>query len=215
MVAIHPLISKSSSPFTNRLVIVPSTPITNGITVSFMFQSCCFFSSSSKVEVLISLFAFFQFYHVVSWMGKVYHLAGFLSLSLSLSPSLLTITSFGPLVEIRWFICISKSQMSLSVSFSWTYTELCIYHYMVKFKLLAQFPVDHLTHPVVSSLILFGGLIYCIRLLCDRSFHFNYHVIYISCFVASCLFLLSHSPYSDVLCCYLKRFSFYLKVSLF
>ena len=36
---------------------------------------------------------------------------------------------------------------------------------MVKFKFLAQFPVDHLAHPVVPSIILF--LICCIRRLCD------------------------------------------------
>ena len=54
MVSTRLLISKSSSP----LVTVPSAPITTGITVTFVFHS--FFRSSSKVSVLISLFAFFQ-----------------------------------------------------------------------------------------------------------------------------------------------------------
>ena len=47
MVSIWPLISKSSSPFTNCLRIVPSVPITIDITVTFMFHN--FFYSSCKV----------------------------------------------------------------------------------------------------------------------------------------------------------------------
>ena len=39
MFSTYPLISKSSSPFTNLLVTVPSTPITIGITVIFMYHS--------------------------------------------------------------------------------------------------------------------------------------------------------------------------------
>ena len=53
------LISKFSSPCTNPFVIVPSAPITIGITVTFMFHS--FFSSLPRCWYL-SLFAFFQFY---------------------------------------------------------------------------------------------------------------------------------------------------------
>ena len=86
---------------------------------------------------------------------------------------------------------------------------------MVKFKLLVQFPVDHLAHPVVSILILSFVLIYFIRLLCDWSFRLNCHIIFICYFVASCLFFLWHSPYGVVSCCYQERFSFHLKVSFF
>ena len=46
MVSIRPLMSKSSSSYPNFLVIVPSAPITFGITVTFMFHS--FFNSQSK-----------------------------------------------------------------------------------------------------------------------------------------------------------------------
>ena len=49
-----PLISKSSSPFTNSLGIVPSAPTTIGITVTFMFHS--FFSSIARSRYL-SLFS--------------------------------------------------------------------------------------------------------------------------------------------------------------
>ena len=55
--------SKFSWPINNPLVSVPKAPVTIGIIVTFMF--CIFFQFSCKVEVLISLFTFFQFYSVV------------------------------------------------------------------------------------------------------------------------------------------------------
>ena len=59
MVSTRPPISKSSSPLSNPLVTVP---ITISIIVTCMFYS--FFQFPSKVEVLILLFTFFQFYSV-------------------------------------------------------------------------------------------------------------------------------------------------------
>ena len=53
---------KSSS--TNPLVTVPRVPITISYTVTFIFRSF-FFSIPSKVQVLLFLFVFFQFYSVV------------------------------------------------------------------------------------------------------------------------------------------------------
>ena len=55
MVSTRPLITKSSSSFTNHLGIVPSVPITVGITVTFMFFCFFFFSSLPKFKYL-SLF---------------------------------------------------------------------------------------------------------------------------------------------------------------
>ena len=43
----------------------------------------------------------------------------------------LTLTRFGHLVEIRWSVCISKSQRSLCISFSRTNSKLCIYHLFI------------------------------------------------------------------------------------
>ena len=76
MVSTRPPTSKSSKPFNNPLVIVPKAPITIGINVTFMFFSL--FQFSSKVEVLILLFTFFQFYSVVSRDSKVDNSADFL-----------------------------------------------------------------------------------------------------------------------------------------
>ena len=122
MVSTRLLIVKSSRSIINPLVTVPSAPIKIGVTVTFIFRS--FFQFSCKIKVLNSLFDFFQFYPVVSRNGKVHYLAGFLFL-------LLTITSYGRLVEIRWSVFTSKSQRSLCVSFSGTDTGLCIYHLFV------------------------------------------------------------------------------------
>ena len=73
MVSTRPPTSKSSSPFSNPLVTVPNAPITIGIIVTCMSHS--FFQFPSKVEVLILLFTFFQFYSVVNQDIKVDYFA--------------------------------------------------------------------------------------------------------------------------------------------
>ena len=45
MISTNPIISKSSSPFTNTKRIGPSAPITISITVTFIFYSLFFFFS--------------------------------------------------------------------------------------------------------------------------------------------------------------------------
>ena len=67
MVSTRPLISKFSSPCTNSLVNVRRAPIIIGMNVPQFFQL------PSKVELLILLFTFFQFYSVVSWDCKVHN----------------------------------------------------------------------------------------------------------------------------------------------
>ena len=81
-----------------------------------------FFQFSSKANVLISLFTFFQFYSVVCRDSKVDNLADFL---------FFIIIRSGLRAEIRWSVCISKSHRSLWVSFSRTGAGLCIYHLLV------------------------------------------------------------------------------------
>ena len=76
MVSTRLLISKSSSPFINPLVTLPRAPFTMGITAIYMFHS--FFQFPSKVEVLILLFTFFQFYFVVSRDSKAQNFASYL-----------------------------------------------------------------------------------------------------------------------------------------
>ena len=117
MVSTRPLISKSSSPFNYPVVTVLKAPITIGIIVTFMFH--CFFQFRSKVQVLILLVTFFQFYSMISQDNKVH--------SFTSPLFLLIIIRSGLLAEIRWSVCISKSHKSLCMSFSrtdvgWAYT---------------------------------------------------------------------------------------------
>ena len=146
MVSTWPPTSKSFRPFNNALVPVPKTPITIGIIVTFMFHS--FFNSLARSRYL-SLFTFFLFYSVVCRDNKVDIFANFLF-------SLLIIIRSGLLVEIRWSVWLSKSHWSLCIIFS----DRCWVMHIpfvgkVKFKFLAHFPVDHLAHPVLSSLVPF------------------------------------------------------------
>ena len=62
MVPIRLPISKSSTLFNKPLVNIPKAPVTIGKIVTFVFHF--FFLFHSKVEVLILLFTFFQFYSV-------------------------------------------------------------------------------------------------------------------------------------------------------
>ena len=66
-----PATSLSFSPYTNPLVTVPIELITIGINVTFMFHR--FFHFCCKVQVLIFLFDFCQFYSVVRWDSKVHN----------------------------------------------------------------------------------------------------------------------------------------------
>ena len=95
--------------------------------------------------LFIYFFGFFDFYSVVYQDGKVHYLAGFFVVDNHRS---------GRLGEIRGSVCISKSQRSFSVSFSRSDSGLCIYNLFIIFKLLAQFPVDHL--PTQSCLVLYS-----------------------------------------------------------
>ena len=115
MVFTRPPTSKSSSPFNNPLCIVPKAPITIGMIGSFIFHS--FFHFSSKVEVLLVLFC--------GQLGQ--QSQRFCKFSFFL----LIIIRSGRKAQIRWYVCISKSQRSLCLSFSWTTAKLCIYHLFV------------------------------------------------------------------------------------
>ena len=136
-------------PFNNPLVSVPKAPITIGIIVTFMFHSI--FQFSSKVEVLILLFTFFQFYPLVSRDTKVDNFADFFLFFFFFCWLLLGLVfcpRFGDLFVYQ------KSHRSLCVIFWDRYWVVHIpYVGMINFRFLAHFPVDHLAHPVVSRLI--------------------------------------------------------------
>ena len=147
MVSARPPTSKSSSPFSNPLFTVPKAPITIGIIVTFMFHS--FFQIPSKIEVLILLFTFFQFYFVVCRDSRVHNFANSLFF-LFFFFFLLIIIRSGLLAEIRWSVCMSKSQRSLCVSFSRTDAGLCIYHLFVWSNLNFSHISEWITLPTQS-----------------------------------------------------------------
>ena len=120
MVTTRPIIYNFSSLIINPLVTEPSAPITISITVTFMFHSFFF----PFLFALIFLFAFIQFYPVVSRNGKIHYSAGSLFF-------LLTITRSGRLAEIRWSVCILTSQRILWIVFSREDSGLCIYRLFV------------------------------------------------------------------------------------
>ena len=118
MVSSRPPTSKSSRPFNNPSVTVPKPPIIIGIIVILIFQS--FFQFSSKVEVLITLFPFFQFYSVVNRDRKVDNFAIFFIFFLIIIRS-------GLLAEIRWSVCMSKAHRSLYVSINlWSFNGVWV-----------------------------------------------------------------------------------------
>ena len=123
-VSTRSMISKSSSPLTDPLVTVSRAPITIGIIVTFMFHS--FFNSLAKSRYL-SLFSHsFNF----TWTAK--------SMILQVLSLLLIIIKSGCLAEIRWSVCMLKSQKSLCISFSRTDSGFCIYYLFIwsKFNFL-------------------------------------------------------------------------------
>ena len=148
MVAILPLISESFSPCTNPLVTVPWNLFTISITVSFIVHS--FFSVLLQDR---STYPSFYFPSVLPY-GKVEQQNPLLrrsSFSFFFS-FFLTITMSGRLAEMWWSVCISKFQRILCVSLRVVHIPFVR---MVKFYILARFPVDHPPHPVMSIFILF------------------------------------------------------------
>ena len=97
--------------------------------------SIVFFQFSSKVQAFIFFFRLPSVYLVVSRTAK--------STIRQVLFFLLTISRSGRLAGIRWSVCIKFWVVHIP------------FVRMVKFKFIAQFPLDQLPQPVVSSLILF------------------------------------------------------------
>ena len=130
------------------LVTVPRVPITIATKVTFMFHSFCQFSS--KVEVLIFLFPFLQFYSVVSWDSKVNNFVN----------SLFFVDYY--MATIRWSLSMLKSHKSLCVLFSRTGAELYIYHLLVWLNLNCLHISSWIFLPTQSCLVLYS---FCANLL--------------------------------------------------
>ena len=183
MVSTRPPTSKSSRPFSNSFVTVPNAPITLGLIITCMFHSF-FFQFPSRVEVLIFLFPFFQFYSVVSRNSKV---QCFQALFL-----LLIIIISDLLAEIRWSVCMSKSHTSLCVLFFWTGAGLCIYHLFVWSDLNFLHISQWITLSTQSCLVLYSfwaNLLHSLFMwlivssLSPHSLHLLFYCVFIKFFV--------------------------------
>ena len=145
MVSTRPTTSKPSSPFNNSIVTVPKVPITIGIIVTFMFHS--FFNSLARSRYL-SLFSHsFSFVLWSAETGKSTILQIF-----SFFVDYYKVWSSDRELVIRLYIKVPQEFVHI------IFLDRCwVVHIpfvgMVKFKFLAHFPVDHLAHPVVSSLV--------------------------------------------------------------
>ena len=140
-VSIRPLIFKFSSLCTNPLMTVPSTPITIGITVTFIFQSLFLFLILSQGPGMYLSFCLPSVLPC-DQLERQNALFGRLSVGLVVCPRL-----GDPFVSQH-----SRNSEYLMFLSSFRLMHLPFIH-MVKLKLLAQVPVDHLAHTAVSSLI--------------------------------------------------------------
>ena len=144
MVSIRPLISKSSSSFTKLLMTVTS--------VNYKWYHCHFhfFSSPTRSIYLCHFSLSFGFSLLLTGMVKSTIWQIFFSF-------LLTITTSDRLAEIRWCVCVSKSQRVVWVIFQdWLrVVHILFFFCMVKFEHFAQFPVDNLPRPAMSGIRLF------------------------------------------------------------
>ena len=99
----------------------------------------------------------------------------------------LIIIRSGHLVEIRRFVCISKSQTSLCVSFSESKLGICSYGQTSIFLTISH---GSLSPSILALSYILSVLIYWICLLCDLWFRLYQHMTYIFCFATSYRFSL-------------------------
>ena len=109
-----------------------------------MFHS--FFQFSIKVKVIISVFAFFHFYSMISRTAK----------STIQQVLFFTLPMSGHLDETRWFVCISKSRRILFVSFSRVDSGLGKYNLFVWSNLNHLQNAQLITFPTQSCQILYS-----------------------------------------------------------
>ena len=187
MASTRPLISKSFSPCTNPLVIIPRAPFKIGISVTFMFHS---FSIHKQCP---GTYLSFRFLLLCGQPGQ--QSPQFSKFCFSF---FFIITCSGRLAEIRWSVVISKSQRSLYVSFSRTDSGLCIYHLLVWSNFNFLHNSKWITLPIQSCLFLYS--------FCDNLLHLlmmgltvsslspqNQHILFIIIIYSSRVFHISIS----------------------
>ena len=145
MVSSHLLISKSSSPGTNPLMIAPKTPITIYINITFRFHS--FFNSLARSSYLS-----FRFLSVLpcdqpEWKSPLF---GSFSCFCWLSLDLVTWPRLDdPFVSQNpWEVCASHLLRRIL-----DFVHILYFVCSVIFQFLVQSPVDYLAHQLLSSVM--------------------------------------------------------------
>ena len=121
-------------------------------------------SCSTTVSVLRQcssiclFFTFFHFHSMVRQNSKIHKTAS----SLIFSFFYCYWNRSGLLAGIK----ISDNFMNL-VLYEWFWVLQISFCGVVKFQSFAQFPVNHLSHPVITSFLLLFLSVFCICLLCD------------------------------------------------
>ena len=140
------LISKSSSPWINPLMTVPSAPVTIGITITFMFHS--FFNSLARY---LSFFSFsFNFTLLSAGTAKS---TIFKVLIFFFFVDYYKVWSSVRDLVIRFYLKIPNEFVCLILQDRCWVVHIPFVR-KVKSRFLARFLVDHRAHPVVSTLIL-------------------------------------------------------------
>ena len=180
-------ISKSSSPCTNPLVTVPRAQITIAILVNFNVPH--FFQFPSKVEVLIPLFSFFQFYSVVSRDNKVHKF----SLLLLLFITHLSFSHQRHLMVFHWSLSDSKSpQVSRTLL-----SILAVFNNAVVWMVSTQSLTSKSSRPFNNPLVTVPKAPITIGIIVTFMFH---NFFFNSLARSRYLSLFSHS-FSFILCC--------------
>ena len=146
--------SKSSRPFYNPLVTVPKSQITIGIFVTFMYIVFWVFFNFLASWRYLSFFSHYFSFILRSARTAKSSILQILFLLLLLL--LLIIIRSGLLAEIRWSVCMTKSQRSLCVSFSRTDAGFCIYHLLVWSKLNFLHLFQWISLPTQWCLVLYS-----------------------------------------------------------
>ena len=129
MVSTRPLISESSSPFTNSLVTLQRALITISITDIFMLYSFLNFLARSRYIFFFSLSFNFTLWSIGTAKFTIRQVPFFFFFLFLFF--LLTIIRCSRLAEIKWSVYIAISQKNLCTSFPITYFWLFIYHLFV------------------------------------------------------------------------------------
>ena len=134
--------------FARPLGTIPNAPITIGITVPLMFQSIFSFSATSRYLFTFSLSFFFLLRRRL--LKAKFTWSQVLFFSWWLTKGLVFWLRLGD----PFYLKIPEKFMSFIFLDGLWFAHI-LFGFMVKFKSLAQFPVDHLSRPVMPSLVLF------------------------------------------------------------